>query len=78
MPAKSKAQQQMMGAALSAKRGGNVKKGSPSAEIAKTMTAQQIKEFSGTKQKGLPPKVGEGKAPKSPNTPSRPVRKKVM
>ena len=80
MPAKSKAQQGAMGAALAAKRGGKVKKGSPSAEMAKTMTAQQLKEFAGTKTKGLPAKVSAGGGKESgprPNMPNRPVRKKM-
>jgi hypothetical protein len=48
-PAKSKAQQEMMGAELARKRAGKPTK--------TKMTTQQLKDFAGTKQKGLPQKV---------------------
>jgi hypothetical protein len=45
MPRKSEKQRKAMGAALAAKRGGKVKKGSPSAKMAKSMTEAQLKDF---------------------------------
>lgn len=55
MPAKSEAQQRLMGMALAAKRGekdysGKVK------EIADSMTEKQLKDFAKTKHDGLPEK----------------------
>lgn len=64
MPAKSKAQQKAMGAALAAKRGGKVKPGSPSAKMASSMSEKQLKEFAGTSRKGLPKKVKKKKGKK--------------
>ena len=49
MPAKSVAQQQMMGAELARKRAGKATKTG--------MTEPQLKDFAGTKHKGLPEKV---------------------
>lgn len=65
MPAKSKAQQQAAGAALAAKRGQIPKsrlKGA-SKQMVK-MTTKQLKEFAGTKTKGLPAKKGGGRKKK--------------
>lgn len=59
MPAKSKAQQQAAGAALAAQRGeipvSQLKGASKS--MYKSMTAAQLKEYAGTKRKGLPRRV---------------------
>ena len=58
MPAKSKAQQQAAGAALSAKRGETPKsklKGA-SRDMYESMSAKQLEEFAETKRKGLPKK----------------------
>jgi hypothetical protein len=58
MPAKSKKQQMAAGAALAAKRG-KIKKSSlkgASKQMAKSMSKKQLKEFAGTKRKGLPRK----------------------
>lgn len=58
MPAKSKAQQQAAGAALSAKRGETSKsklKGA-SRSMYESMSAKQLEEFAETKRKGLPKK----------------------
>ncbi|MEX2297706.1 MAG: DUF3008 family protein [Dongiaceae bacterium] len=58
MPAKSKAQQQAAGAALSAKRGETAKsklKGA-SRSMYESMSAKQLEEFAETKRKGLPKK----------------------
>jgi hypothetical protein len=55
MPAKSEAQQRLMGMALAAKRG----KGSASAkvqEIADSMSEKQLRDFAKTKHEGLPEK----------------------
>ena len=46
MPAKSKAQQRFMGAELARKRAGKKTK--------TKMTTSQLREFAGTKRKGLP------------------------
>jgi hypothetical protein len=56
MPAKSKAQQEAAGAALSAKRGETKKselKGA-SKEMYESMSEKQLEEFAGTRRKGLP------------------------
>ena len=45
MPAKSEKQRKAMGAALAAKRGGKVKKGSASAKMAKSMSEEQLIDF---------------------------------
>jgi hypothetical protein len=58
MPAKSEAQQRLMGMALAAKRG----KGHFSRkihEIADSMSEKQLHDFAATKHKGLPPKKAE-------------------
>ncbi|WP_088345385.1 MULTISPECIES: DUF3008 family protein [Rhodomicrobium] len=58
MPAKSKAQQQAAGAALSAKRGETPKsklKGA-SKQMEASMSETQLEEFAETKRKGLPNK----------------------
>lgn len=54
MPAKSKQQQKFMGRVYAYKQG--KKKGASSAikRAAKSMTKKQVKEFAGTKHKGLP------------------------
>jgi hypothetical protein len=48
MPAKSKAQQRFMGAELARKRAGK--------KTVTGMSEEQLGEFAGTKQKGLPPR----------------------
>jgi hypothetical protein len=56
MPAKSKAQQEAAGAALSAKRG-DIKKSElkgASKEMYESMSEKQLEEFAGTRRKGLP------------------------
>lgn len=61
MPAKSAAQQQAAGAALSAKRGATPRselKGA-SKQMAASMTEAQLKEFAHTKRKGKPDHVAE-------------------
>ena len=56
-PAKSKAQQRMMGAELARKRAGK--------KTRTGMTEAQLKEFASTKRKGLPArKASKGKAGK--------------
>ncbi|MET3661242.1 DUF3008 family protein [Aquamicrobium ahrensii] len=56
MPAKSKAQQQAAGAALSAKRGETPKSElrGASKEMYESMSEKQLEEFAETKRKGLP------------------------
>jgi hypothetical protein len=49
MPAKSKAQQRFMGAELRRRRAGK--------KTRTGMSATQLKEFAGTRRKGLPPRV---------------------
>jgi hypothetical protein len=64
MPAKSKKQQMAAGAALAAKRGERSKaslKGA-SRQMAKSMTAKQLKEFASTKRKSLPRKKSSKKS----------------
>lgn len=51
MPAKSKVQQEFMGAELARKRAGKPTK--------TKMSASQLKDFAGTKQKGLPARKGK-------------------
>jgi len=61
MPAKSQAQQKLMGLALAVKRG-NVPKSKVSKQIqqlAKSMSEKDLKKFAGTKLKGLPSKLKE-------------------
>lgn len=55
MPAKSKAQQHAMGAALNCKRGGKCSE--MSEKMASSMSEKQLKDFAGTKTKGLPAKI---------------------
>ncbi len=51
MPAKSKKQQQAMGVALAIKRGEQKpKKGTASAEMAKSMTEKQLRDFAKKKK----------------------------
>ena len=63
MPAKSQAQQQAAGAALSAKRGdtkvGELKGASKS--MYKSMSEKQLDEFASTKRKGKPKHVSDTK-----------------
>jgi Protein of unknwon function (DUF3008) len=56
MPAKSKAQQRMMGAALAVKRGQAPKSAlrGPARQVVRSMTEAQIGDFAGTKTKKLP------------------------
>lgn len=61
MPAKSQAQQKLMGLALAVKRG-NVAKSKVSKQIQKlanSMSEKDLKKFAGTKLKGLPSKLKE-------------------
>ena len=53
MPAKSKAQQKMMGMALAMKRGEMPMRGE-AGKMAKTMTQKQLKDFASTPTKKLP------------------------
>jgi len=55
MPAKSEAQQRLMGMALAAKRGKGHFSGKVQ-EVAKGMTEKQLHDFAATKHKGLPEK----------------------
>ena len=60
MPAKSVAQQKFMGAALSAKKGGepiSKKVG----DVAKSMSTKELEKYAGTKHKGLPKTKKENK-----------------
>jgi len=55
MPAKSKAQQEMMGMAHAIQKGEmKAKPGTASAKIASTMNPGDVKDFASTKTKGLP------------------------
>jgi hypothetical protein len=56
MPAKSKKQQMAAGAALAAKRGKRSKSSlrGASKQMAKSMTAKQLRDFAKTKRKKLP------------------------
>lgn len=58
MPARSKAQQKMMGAALAAKRAGTTAglKG-PAKQVVRSLTEKQLSDFAGTKTKKLPAHV---------------------
>jgi hypothetical protein len=58
MPAKSKKQQMAAGAALAAKRGKRSKSSlrGASKQMAKSMTAKQLRDFAKTKRKKLPTK----------------------
>lgn len=60
MPAKSKAQQQAAGAALSAKRGETPKKNlkGASKSMAESMTEKELEELAHTKRKSLPDRKG--------------------
>lgn len=60
MPAKSKAQQQAAGAALSAKRGERSKSSlkGPSKQMAASMSEKELKKMASTKQKGKRKHVG--------------------
>ena len=65
MPAVSKDQQRAAGIALSAKKDGttgDLPKGSASANMAKSMSADELKDFASTKHKGLPKEKNESKA----------------
>ena len=56
MPAKSKQQQEMMGMALAMKKGEMPMKGN-AGRLAKKMSMASLKEYAGTKRKGLPKRV---------------------
>ena len=57
MPAESKKQRQAAGIAEAVKEGKvKAKPGSASAEMAKSMTHEQLHDFAATKEKGLPVK----------------------
>jgi hypothetical protein len=59
MPAVSKSQQKLMGAALAAKKGSKpISK--KVADLSKSMTKKELEKYAGTKHKGLPKKVKEG------------------
>jgi len=66
MPAKSKAQQEAAGAALSAKRGETSKSQlqGASREMYKSMSEKQLEEFAHTKRKRLPEHASEKRAPR--------------
>ena len=54
-PAVSKKQRQAMAIAEQVKKGNmKAKPGTPSAEMAKSMSKSQLHDFAGTKEKGLP------------------------
>ena len=53
MPAKSKAQQRFMGAELARKRAGK--------KTRTSMSEKQLKDYAGTKRKGLPARKKKGK-----------------
>lgn len=57
MPAVSKAQQKLMGAALAAKEKGAKPISPEVGEIAKSMSKRELEKYAGTKHKGLPKKV---------------------
>jgi hypothetical protein len=62
MPALSKKQQMAAGMALAMKRGDMpVTSGTPAAQMAKSMSSDQVKEFASTPRKGLPNKKKGGK-----------------
>ncbi len=56
MPAKSAAQQRLMGAALSAKKGAEPISKKVS-DVSKSMSKKELQRYAGTKHKGLPKKV---------------------
>ena len=56
MPAKSKSQQRLMGAALNCKRTGKCSS-SAVKKVAGSMSEKDLKDFAGTKTKGLPKRV---------------------
>lgn len=60
MPAKSKAQQALMGMAYEAKKTGKAAS-SKVASVAKGMSKQSLKDYASTSTKGLPKKVKKGK-----------------
>jgi hypothetical protein len=60
MPAKSKAQQKLMGAALACKRGKGPCKGG-AAKVAKSMTKKELKKYASTPTKRLPAKAPKRK-----------------
>ena len=71
MPAKSKAQQRIMGMAHAIQTGEMSASKSPAAaKIARTMKPGDVEEFASTKLKGLPEKKTSG--PKRPKRPKRP------
>lgn len=61
MPAKSKAQQQAAGAALSAKRGDTKKSDlqGASKNMYESMSEDQLEDFASTKRKGKPKHAGD-------------------
>jgi hypothetical protein len=74
MPAKSKAQQRLMGMAHAIQTGELSPSASPAAaKIARTMKPGDVEEFASTKLKGLPEKKNpEKKRPKRPGNPGPP------
>lgn len=65
MPAKSKAQQALMGIALGVKRGETPPGYSPeAARLARTMSEPELEEFASTPRQKLPPRIKEPKVPK--------------
>jgi len=58
MPARSQAQQKLMGAALAAKKGAKPIS-SKVAKISKSMSKGELEKYAGTKHKGLPKKVNK-------------------
>uniref|UniRef100_A0A7C3Z9S1 DUF3008 family protein n=1 Tax=Desulfobacca acetoxidans TaxID=60893 RepID=A0A7C3Z9S1_9BACT len=72
MPAKSKAQQKLMGIALGIKRGETPPSYSPeAARMAEEMSESDLEEFAGTKRSKLPPRVKPPKQPAPARTPKR-------
>jgi hypothetical protein len=57
MPAKSKAQQKLMGMVSAAQKGELKNPSAQVAKLAKTMTKKSATDFASTKHKGLPKKV---------------------
>lgn len=65
MPAKSRAQQKLMGIALGIKRGETPAGYSPeAARLARTMSEPDLEDFASTPTEKLPPKVKEPQPPK--------------
>jgi hypothetical protein len=79
MPARSKAQQQAAGAALSAKRGEKPASElfGASRQMYDSMSEEQLDELASTKQEGRPAHVGEPAAPAMPTPRAKKAAKKM-